>query len=38
VMPVAYKDAIAVLALLVILSLRPSGLFGGREEARQKEY
>ena len=38
VVPAAYKDAIAVLALLLILSLRPSGLFGRRDEARLKEY
>jgi branched-chain amino acid transport system permease protein len=37
-MPAAYKDAIAVLALLLILSFRPSGLFGARDEARLKEY
>ena len=38
VVPAAYKDAIAVLALLLILSLRPSGRFGRRDEARLKEY
>ncbi len=37
VVPAAYKDAVAVLLLLVILSFRPSGLFGGREDARLKE-
>jgi branched-chain amino acid transport system permease protein len=38
IVPAAYKDAIAVLVLLVILSVRPSGLFGARDEARLKEY
>jgi branched-chain amino acid transport system permease protein len=36
VLPTAYKDAISVAALLAILFLRPSGLFGSREVARLK--
>ena len=38
VVPAAYRDAVAVLLLLVILSVRPSGLLAGRDEARLKEY
>jgi branched-chain amino acid transport system permease protein len=38
VVPAAYKDAVAVVVLLVILSFRPSGLFGRKDEARLKEY
>jgi branched-chain amino acid transport system permease protein len=38
IVPAAYKDAVAVLVLLVILSFRPSGLFGRPDEARLKEY
>ncbi len=33
-----YKDAIALLVLLVILWLRPSGLFGSKEEAALKKF
>ncbi len=36
--PAAYKDAVAVLVLLVVLSFRPSGLFGHADEARLKEH
>jgi branched-chain amino acid transport system permease protein len=35
-LPAAYKDALSVAVLLVILFLRPSGLFGSRELARLK--
>jgi len=38
VMPTAYKDAIAISILLVILFVRPSGLFGNREMLRLKEF
>lgn len=31
VLPVAYQDAIAIAVLLMVLVLRPSGLFGSRE-------
>ena len=34
----AYKDVIAVSILLVILFIRPSGLFGSAEVARLKEF
>ncbi len=33
-----YKDAIALLVLLVILWVRPSGLFGSKEEASLKKF
>jgi len=29
--PVAYKDAVSIVVLLLVLVLRPNGLFGGRE-------
>jgi branched-chain amino acid transport system permease protein len=38
VLPAAYKDVIAVAILLVILFVRPSGLFGSVEAARLKEF
>jgi branched-chain amino acid transport system permease protein len=38
VMPLAYKDAIAIAVLLVILFVRPRGLLGKREEAGLKEF
>ena len=37
-LPAAYKDVIAVSILLVILFLRPSGLFGDVEAARLKDF
>ncbi len=38
VLPTAYKDAIAISILLIILFVRPSGLFGSREEFSLKEF
>jgi branched-chain amino acid transport system permease protein len=38
VMPAAYKDVIAISILLLILFVRPSGLFGNAEAARLKEF
>jgi branched-chain amino acid transport system permease protein len=38
VLPAAYKDVISISILLVILMVRPSGLFGNAEAARLKEY
>jgi len=38
VMPAAYKDVIAISILLLILFMRPSGLFGNAEVARLKEF
>jgi len=38
VLPAAYKDVIAITILLIILFLRPSGLFGNAEASRLKEY
>lgn len=37
-MPTAYKDAIAISLLLIILFVRPSGLFGSRELSSLKEF
>jgi branched-chain amino acid transport system permease protein len=34
----AYKDALALLVLLAVLLVRPSGLFGSSEESRLKEF
>jgi branched-chain amino acid transport system permease protein len=38
VMPVAYKDVIAITVLLAILFFKPSGLFGNREAGALKEF
>jgi branched-chain amino acid transport system permease protein len=38
IFPMAYKDAIAVLILIIVLVAKPSGLFGSREAAALKEY
>ena len=38
VMPAAYKDVIAISILLLILFVRPTGLFGNAEAARLKDY
>ncbi len=38
VMPAAYKDVIAISILLIILFVRPSGLFGNAETARLKDF
>ncbi len=38
VMPAAYKDVIAIAILLIILFVRPSGIFGSAEAARLKEF
>ena len=38
VMPAAYKDVIAITILLLILFVRPSGLFGNAEAARLRDY
>jgi branched-chain amino acid transport system permease protein len=37
-MPLAYKDAVSLTVLLIILFFRPSGLFGRREVERLKEF
>ncbi|HSB51034.1 MAG TPA: branched-chain amino acid ABC transporter permease, partial [Dissulfurispiraceae bacterium] len=37
-MPAAYKDVISITILLLILFVRPSGLFGSPEAARLKEF
>ncbi len=38
ILPLAYKDAVAIALLLIILFFRPSGLFGSREKSALKEY
>jgi branched-chain amino acid transport system permease protein len=38
VMPTAYKDVISIAILLLILFVRPSGLFGSREVFSLKEF
>lgn len=38
VMPAAYKDAISITILLIILFVKPSGLFGSREAFSLKEF
>jgi branched-chain amino acid transport system permease protein len=38
VLPLAYKDAIAIAILLIILFARPSGLLGTKEAAELKEF
>jgi branched-chain amino acid transport system permease protein len=37
-LPAAYKDVISISILLVILFVRPSGIFGSAETARLKEF
>ena len=38
ILPLAYKDAIAISILLLILFVRPSGLLGKKEAAQLKEF
>lgn len=38
IMPAAYKDALSITILLIILFVRPSGLFGSREAFSLKEF
>jgi branched-chain amino acid transport system permease protein len=38
ILPAAYKDAIAITILLLVLFVKPSGLFGSAEAARLKEF
>jgi branched-chain amino acid transport system permease protein len=38
VLPAAYKDVVAISILLLVLFMKPSGLFGSAEEARLKEF
>jgi branched-chain amino acid transport system permease protein len=38
IFPMAYKDAIAVLILILVLVIKPSGLFGSKEAAALKEF
>jgi branched-chain amino acid transport system permease protein len=38
VLPAAYKDAVSIAVLLLLLFLRPSGLFGDRELARLEAH
>ncbi len=38
VLPAAYKEVVSIAILLVILFVRPSGIFGSAEAARLKEF
>jgi branched-chain amino acid transport system permease protein len=38
ILPVAYKDVIAIMILLAILFFKPAGLFGSREAGALKEF
>lgn len=38
IFPMAYKDAIAVLILILVLVFRPSGIFGSKEASALKEF
>lgn len=38
VLPAAYKDVIAIAIMLIILFVRPGGIFGNAETARLKEF
>ena len=38
IVPLAFQDAIAISILLIILFIRPHGLFGSSEEAGLKEF
>ena len=38
VLPLAFQDAVAIAILLLILFVRPHGLFGSSEAARLKEF
>ena len=37
-LPMVYKDVISILILLVILVLKPSGLFGSRQTSSLKDF
>ena len=38
ILPMAYKDVVAILVLLIVLFVKPGGLFGSREAVALKEY
>jgi branched-chain amino acid transport system permease protein len=38
VLPLAYKDAVAIAVLLLVLFFRPSGMFGSRETSALREF
>jgi branched-chain amino acid transport system permease protein len=38
ILPMAYKDVIAVIILLVILVVKPSGIFGSRQASALKDF
>ncbi|MBI9104275.1 MAG: branched-chain amino acid ABC transporter permease [Spirochaetales bacterium] len=38
IMPMAYKDVISIVILLIILVTKPAGLFGSRQAAALKDY
>jgi branched-chain amino acid transport system permease protein len=37
-LPAAYKDVVSIAIMLIILFVKPSGLFGNAAAARLKEY
>ena len=37
-LPLAYVDAVSIGILLVVLSIRPSGLFGSRQASALREF
>ena len=38
ILPLAFQDAVAIAILLIILFIRPHGLFGSSEAAGLKEF
>ncbi|MEW5815602.1 MAG: branched-chain amino acid ABC transporter permease [Spirochaetota bacterium] len=38
ILPMAYKDVVAIAILLLVLFFKPTGLFGSRQTARLKEF
>ena len=38
IMPMAYKDVVSIILLLVVLVTKPGGLFGSRQAAALKDY
>ncbi len=38
ILPMAYKDVISIIILLIILVVKPSGIFGSRQASSMKDY
>lgn len=38
ILPMAFKDVISIIILLIILVVKPSGIFGSRQAAAMKDY